>query len=73
MRHSAYDIAVPVGQGDQYRFSMDPTKVIAALQEVIDGIKSGRLLPQRASFETEARRDDYVMSYVHMVFHEKQL
>jgi hypothetical protein len=52
---------------------MDPTKVIAALQEVIDGIKSGRLLPQRASFETESRRDDYVMSYVHMVFHEKQL
>jgi len=69
---TAYDIAVPVGQDNQYRFSMDPGKVVAALQEVIAGIESGKLLVQRATFEMACQKDEYAMTYVHLMFHEKQ-
>jgi hypothetical protein len=72
MQITAYDIAVPVGQDNQYRFSMDPGKVVAALQEVIAGIEFGKLLVQRATFETAAVQDEYAMTYVHLAFHEKQ-
>ena len=72
MKISAYDVGIPVGQESQYRFSMDPARVVAALKEVIAGIEAGKLLMQKATFETEAKQDEYVMSYVYLTFHEKQ-
>lgn len=71
MKINAYDVAIPTGQNDGFRFSMDPEKVIASLDHVIEGIRSGRLIPQRASFETAARADEYPMSYIHLVFFDK--
>jgi hypothetical protein len=72
LKINAYDVAIPIGESDGYSFGMDPAKVITALQEMIEGIRSGRLIPQRASFETESEADNYSMSYLHMRFHEKR-
>jgi hypothetical protein len=71
MKTNAYDVAIAPGQTDGYRFSMDPAKVIASLEEIIEGIKSNRLLPQRATFETCAQQDEYPMTYVHLSFYER--
>ena len=71
LKINAYDLAIPTGGTDGYRFSMDHEKVIASLERVIEGIRNGRLLPQRASFETAAQADEYPMSYVHLVFYDK--
>ena len=70
MKNSAYDVAVPTGN-DAFRFSMDHEKVIASLERVIQDIRNGKLVPQRASFETTAKDDEYPMSHVHLVFYDK--
>lgn len=72
MKVNAYDVAIPVGQNDGFRFSMDHEKVIASLEQVIHGIKSGLLIPQRITFETCAQADEYPMTYVHMALYDKE-
>ena len=72
MKTTAYDVAVESGQEGEYRFSMDPAKVAAALRGIIEEIESGKLLMQRATFETEAKEDDYTMTRIYLMFAEKQ-
>lgn len=70
MKNSAYDVAVPAGNNG-FRFSMDYEKVIASLERVIEGVRKGTLVPQRASFKTTAKDDEYPMTHVHLVFYDK--
>lgn len=50
---------------------MDYEKVIASLERVIEGVRKGTLVPQRASFKTTAKDDEYPMTHVHLVFYDK--
>ena len=72
MKTQAYDIAFETGLESEYRFGMDLKKVVAALHETIDEIESGKLLMQRASFETKTSSEEYTTTVVNLEFVDRQ-
>jgi hypothetical protein len=75
MIFSAYDVAEPLKNNEEYAFGINPKRTAAELRALADQIDAmvPKLVMQKVTVKEEADEDDFPMTTVTMVYYDASL